>query len=154
VVLSLTVLLLGTLALPAAAGEDPFSGKWRGIDADYSHWKMTITAGEHPGEYVLTGKDNKNTNCDNKPAVFYGTAEEDLVQANPEGTLFLPGLTWTVRRDCVTVDEPSGGGVVGLWLEDDGTLWINQGPNFRLACWHRNNDPHACPRLDENDFGW
>ena len=46
VVLLLTVLLLRSVALPAAADRDPFSGKWRAIDADYSNWKMTITASE------------------------------------------------------------------------------------------------------------
>jgi hypothetical protein len=154
----LLVLVAVTVALgvttSARADEDPFSGRWRAIDADYSHWKLTITAGEDPGDYVISGRDNKNTNCDDKPALTYGTATEALVQANPEGTLFLPGLIWNVTRDCATVDNPSGGGEQPIWLEGDGTLWMNQGPNFRLTCFHRNNDPKACPPLDENDFGW
>jgi hypothetical protein len=43
----LTILFLRTVTLPAAAGGDPFSGKWRAIDAGYSNCKMTITAGDH-----------------------------------------------------------------------------------------------------------
>lgn len=160
VIFAVVVATTGLVAVSTGAeagsdpGEDPFIGKWRGIDADYSHWKLTITAGENPGEYVIVGRDNKSTRCDDLPALTYGTGREELVEANPEGNLLLPGFRWFVTRDCVTVDNPSGGGEQRLWLEDDRTLWINQGPAFRLACFHRNNDPKACPPLGENDFGW